>query len=107
MDLTLPAGLGRRNWLLERGSHGRLRRVTAAKGTPDRRVFDEIAALATEQRNPRTMDLDTRDVQGILRAIHAEDKTVADVVGGQIPHIARVVDLAVEDLQAGGRLLYV
>src|SRR5262245_44027996 len=53
------------------------------------------------------MDLDTRDVQGILRAIHAEDKTVADVVGGQIPHIARVVDLAVEALQAGGRLLYV
>src|SRR5262249_56691246 len=34
-----------RNWLREKDSHGKLRRVTAAKGSPDRRVFDEIAAL--------------------------------------------------------------
>jgi N-acetylmuramic acid 6-phosphate etherase len=104
---TLSDALGRRNWLREKDSHGKLRRVTAAKGSPDRRVFDEIAALATEQRNPRTMDLDTRDVPGILRAIHAEDRTVADVVGAEIPRIARVVEMAVESLRAGGRLIYV
>jgi N-acetylmuramic acid 6-phosphate etherase len=82
-------------------------RVTAAKGSPDRRVFDEIAALATEQRNPRTMDLDTRDVRGILSAIHAEDRTVAEVVGAQIPRLAQVVEMAVEALRSGGRILYV
>ena len=81
--------------------------MTAAKGKPDRRVFDEIAALATEQRNPRTMDLDTKDVEGILAAIHAEDRTVAGVVGGEIPHIAQVVELAVAAITAGGRIVYV
>src|SRR5215831_226028 len=104
---TLSDTPERCNWLREKGSHGRLRRVrTAAKGKPDRRVFDEIAALATEQRNPRTMDLDTRDVPGILRAIHAEDRTVADVVGAEIPRISRVVEMAVKAIRSGGHLIY-
>jgi len=81
--------------------------VNAAKGTPDRRVFDEIAALATEQRNPRTLDLDTRDVQGILAAIHAEDRTVADTVGRELARIAQAVELAVAAIRAGGRIVYV
>ena len=74
---------------------------------PDRRVFDEIAGLATEQRNPRTMDLDRLPVEEILRRIHAEDRTVAGVVGGEIPQLAQVVDLAVAAIRAGGRVLYV
>jgi N-acetylmuramic acid 6-phosphate etherase len=75
--------------------------------SPDRRVFDEIAALATEQRNPRTMDLDRLPIEGILHRIHAEDRTVADVVGAEIPSIARVVELAVAAIGRGGRLIYV
>src|SRR5438876_7475425 len=69
--------------------------------------FDEFARLATEQRNPRTLDLDTLDVQGILERISAEDRGVPDAVARELPSIARAVDLVVASFREGGRLLYV
>src|SRR5206468_5277742 len=47
---------------------------------PNRKVFDEIEKLATEQRNPRTMDLDRLDTRAVLERINGEDRTVADIV---------------------------
>src|SRR5436189_92912 len=41
----------------------------------DRARFDEFARLATEQRNPRTADLDTLDATAIPGPIRAEDRT--------------------------------
>jgi N-acetylmuramic acid 6-phosphate etherase len=73
----------------------------------DRSRFDEYARLATEQRNPRTLDLDTLDVPAILERIAAEDRTVPDAVARELPHVARAVELVVASLRAGGRLVYV
>lgn len=73
----------------------------------DRSRYDEFARLATEQRNPRTRDLDTLDVPGILERIAAEDRTVPDAVARELPHIARMVELVVASLRSGGRLIYV
>ncbi len=73
----------------------------------DRSRFDEFARLATEQRNPRTRDLDTLDVPGILARISAEDRTVPEAVGREIPHIVAAVELVVASFRAGGRLIYV
>ena len=73
----------------------------------DRARFEEFARLATEQRNPRTMDLDTLDVPEILKRINDEDRTVADAVAAELPHIAMAVDFAVASFHAGGRLIYV
>jgi N-acetylmuramic acid 6-phosphate etherase len=73
----------------------------------DRSRFEEFARLATEQRNPRTRDLDTLDIPGILERIAAEDRTVPDAVAHELPHIARMVALVVTSLRAGGRLFYV
>lgn len=72
----------------------------------DRARFEEFARLATEQRNPRTMDLDTLDVPELLVRINAEDRTVADAVAKELPWIARAVDLVVASFRAGGRLVY-
>lgn len=72
----------------------------------DRARFEEFARLATEQRNPRTMDLDTLDVPELLARINAEDRTVADAVAKELPWIARAVDLVVASFRAGGRLIY-
>ncbi|MEP7029108.1 MAG: N-acetylmuramic acid 6-phosphate etherase [Candidatus Eisenbacteria bacterium] len=74
---------------------------------PNRKVFDEVAALATEQRNPRTMDLDRLSTREVLERISAEDATVAAVVKGEIPHIEQAVELAHAAIVAGGRVLYV
>lgn len=67
----------------------------------DRARFDEFARLATEQRNPRTMDLDTLDVPELLARINAEDRTVAECVALELRHIAAAVDFVVASFRAG------
>ncbi len=69
--------------------------------------FEEFARLATEQRNPRTLDLDTLDVHGVLDRISAEDHGVPAAVAKEIPYIARAVELVVASFREGGRLIYV
>jgi N-acetylmuramic acid 6-phosphate etherase len=64
-------------------------------------------ARATEQRNPRTRELDAKSTLDILRAIHREDATVAKVIARAIPAIARAVDAAAKALRGGGRIFYV
>jgi N-acetylmuramic acid 6-phosphate etherase len=73
----------------------------------DRTRFEEFARLATEQRNPRTMDLDTLEVPDLLARISAEDRTVPDAVATQLPYIAQAVDYIVLSFKSGGRLVYV
>jgi N-acetylmuramic acid 6-phosphate etherase len=73
----------------------------------DRSRYLEFARLATEQRNPRTLDLDTLDVATLLERISAEDHTVPAAVARELPYIARAVELVVASFQEGGRLIYV
>jgi len=63
--------------------------------------------LLTEQINPATMDIDTRSSLEIVALINAADATVAAAVREELPAIARAVDLIVERMRQGGRLLYV
>ena len=70
-------------------------------------LFESLAQLLTEQRNPSTMDLDTLSVTEILRLINSQDKLVPLAVEREIPHIAEAVELVVASLKQGGRLLYV
>ncbi len=74
---------------------------------PDDGVFDELAALVTESRNPRTERIDRVPIEEALRAMSAEDATVAEAVAREIPQIARLVEHAVAALRAGGRIVYV
>ena len=74
-------------------------------GAPAR--FEEFARLATEQRNPRTRDLDTLEVSGILARLSAEDHTVPAAVARELPAIAQAVELVIASFREGGRLLYV
>ncbi len=64
------------------------------------------AARITERPNPRSTALDTKSTVEILRIINREDARVAHAVKKVIPEIARAVDLAVEALAKGGRLVY-
>lgn len=75
--------------------------------TSGNNLFDALAKLATEQRNPRSMGIDLADTEEILRVINAEDKTVPEAVGREIPYIAQAVDILVDAFRSGGRLFYV
>lgn len=67
----------------------------------------EYKDLLTEQRNPASMDLDTKSIEEILRIINEEDKKVPFVVEKEIPNIAKAVELVVKAFKSGGRLIYV
>ena len=69
-------------------------------------LFAEIAKLSTEQRNPRSMDIDARSTVEILQIINEDDKLVPLAVEKEIPYIAKAVDKIVDALKKGGRLLY-
>jgi len=60
----------------------------------------------TEAANPRTRGLDRKDTVTILRILNREDRHVPVAVGRVIPAIAQAVDLIVEALTRGGRLIY-
>ncbi len=70
-------------------------------------LFSALQQLATEQRNPRSRNIDLAPVREILEIIHAEDRTVPDAVRTEIPYIAEAVELIVDAFQRGGRLFYV
>lgn len=61
----------------------------------------------TEQRNPRSAELDRMSTQEIVDLINAEDRLVAAAVGEEREAIARCIDLVVDSLRRGGRLIYV
>lgn len=69
-------------------------------------LFEEIAKLSTEQRNPASMDIDARTTEEICRIINSEDKKVPLAVEEEVPYIAQAVDIIVEAIKNGGRLLY-
>ncbi|MEU3272708.1 N-acetylmuramic acid 6-phosphate etherase [Saccharomonospora sp. NPDC006951] len=61
----------------------------------------------TEQRNPRTVDIDKMSTAGILSAINAEDTRVPQAVRAVLPQLATAVDYAAEALKNGHRVHYV
>ena len=69
-------------------------------------LFDEISELSSEKRNPKSMNIDTASTSEILRIINEEDKNVPLAVEKEIPYITQAVEIIVEALQKGGRLLY-
>lgn len=63
-------------------------------------------SLITEERNKRTMDLDTLNTEDLVRTVQTEDIEVAKSVAAVVPEIAKAVDLAAICLSKGGRMVY-
>ena len=52
----------------------------------NKKIFEEISSLKTEQRNAASMNIDNASVNEILRIINNEDKTVPSAVEKEIPY---------------------
>src|SRR2546426_2583468 len=68
---------------------------------------DFLDPRLTEQRNPRTERIDVAATLDIVDLINAEDATVPAAVRAVRAEIARAIDLVVDALRQGGRLVYV
>lgn len=75
--------------------------------TNRRRLFDQLRTLKTEQRNARSLNIDSMSVRDILRTINREDRVIPAAVAREIPYVAKGVDLIVNSLRDGGRLVYI
>src|SRR5438045_2400300 len=68
---------------------------------------DFLDPRLTEQRNPRTERIDVAATLEIVDLINTEDATVPGAVRAVRAEIARAIDLVVDALRQGGRLIYV
>lgn len=63
--------------------------------------------LTTENRNLNTMNIDKVSTIEMLKMINNEDKIVPLAVEKEISKIAELIDLSVERMKLGGRLIYI
>ncbi|MFN5377400.1 MAG: N-acetylmuramic acid 6-phosphate etherase [Ignavibacteria bacterium] len=70
-------------------------------------LFEQLAALTTEAINPGTSQIDVAGTRKVVQMLNDQDKSVALAVEGELDHIAQAVDLIVDRLIRGGRLIYV
>jgi N-acetylmuramic acid 6-phosphate etherase len=75
-------------------------------GEPAVSKHKDFKWMLTEERNPRTMDLDVLDTQDLVKRIQAEDLEIAQRVAEMVPDVARAVDIAAAKLSKGGRMIY-
>ncbi len=74
---------------------------------PDETLADQaFSALQTEKINPATVEIDRQSPLDVVRAINAEDATVAAAVERELPQIARAIEAIAVRLRSGGRLIY-
>ncbi|MGC9267583.1 N-acetylmuramic acid 6-phosphate etherase, partial [Listeria ivanovii] len=66
-----------------------------------------LEKLTTEKRNKRTMQLDQLSTEEILAIMNQEDQTVPTTITPLLPVIQKIVDRIVEQMQSGGRLIYI
>ncbi|MBM6683503.1 N-acetylmuramic acid 6-phosphate etherase [Collinsella intestinalis] len=66
----------------------------------------DLSRLTTEQRNPRTMNLDTMTPLQIAEAMNAEDANAVAAVQRVLPQVATAIEWAADALAAGGRMVY-
>lgn len=66
----------------------------------------EFTKQVTEERNQNTMDLDLLSTPELVERVQTEDFVVAQKVKEVVPEIAKAVDIIVDKLRSGGRLIY-
>jgi N-acetylmuramic acid 6-phosphate etherase len=71
------------------------------------RQIDSLAAALTEQRNPRSTNLDAMSAREIAELFAEEEKAVPEAIRGASGDLARAIEIVSESLGKGGRLFYV
>jgi N-acetylmuramic acid 6-phosphate etherase len=69
--------------------------------------IDNLAAALTEQRNPRSENLEKLNPRELVELFVEEERFVQDALRGAIVDLARAIEIVSESLGNGGRLFYV
>jgi len=74
---------------------------------PNLREIEDLAAALTEQRNPRSENLEKMSARQLAELFVEEEKFVEDALRGATADLARAIEMVTESLRNGGRLFYV
>ena len=74
---------------------------------PAAEKIEDLAAALTEQRNPRSENLEKMNAQELVKLFVDEEKFVGEALRSASGDLARAIDLVGESLRNGGRLFYV
>ncbi len=76
-----------------------------AESSPDK--VDDLAAALTEQRNPRSENLEKISAPELVKLFIDEEKFVGEALRTVAADLARAIELVAESLRKGGRLFYI
>ena len=74
---------------------------------PSQREIDGLAAALTEQRNPRSENLERLSAQELVRLFVEEEIFVQDALRTATPDLTCTIETVTDSLRNGGRLFYV
>jgi N-acetylmuramic acid 6-phosphate etherase len=77
------------------------------QATPSQSEIDGLAAALTEQRNPRSENLEKMSGRELVEVFVEEEKFVQEALRAAVVELARTVEIVAESLRKGGRLFYV
>jgi N-acetylmuramic acid 6-phosphate etherase len=74
---------------------------------PSQRDIDGLAAALTEQRNPRSQNLEKMTAHELVQLFVEEEKFVQDALRAATADLTRAIETVTKSLRNGGRLFYV
>ncbi len=74
---------------------------------PSEEKIDDLAVALTEQRNPRSENLEKLSARQLVELFVAEEKFVQEALRNAMGELTRAVELATDSIRKGGRLIYV
>jgi N-acetylmuramic acid 6-phosphate etherase len=81
--------------------------LTKVRARPAENKIDNLAAALTEQRNPRSENLEKMTARQLVELFVEEERFVQDALRGAIVDLAKAIEIATGALRKGGRLFYV
>src|SRR6266516_4125808 len=74
---------------------------------PSQNEIDSLAAALTEQRNPRSENLEKMSGRELVEVFVEEEKLVQEALRAAVGELARAMEIVAESLRNGGRLFYI
>jgi N-acetylmuramic acid 6-phosphate etherase len=81
--------------------------LTKVRAKPAENKIDNLAAALTEQRNPRSENLEKMSARELVELFVEEERFVQDALRGAIVDLAKAIEIVTGALRKGGRLFYV
>src|SRR5205085_8959430 len=74
---------------------------------PCQSEIDSLAAALTEQRNPRSENLEKMSAQQLVEVFVGEEKFVQEALRAAVGELTKAIEIVARSLRGGGRLFYI